>query len=177
VDPSTLRPALLREYLACRLPDYLVPAGFAVLERFPLNANGKVDRAALPALERESSGPASPVQGETERRLAEVWQLLLEVEAVGRDDNFFALGGNSLAAARLMFRIREVFGVELPMGSFYAAPALAECAAAIDSARSEASAASGAPAPAIARRDRGAFRVPTPQPRTGRTEDRQEGEG
>ena len=114
-----------------------MPAGFAVLERFPLNANGKVDRAALPAPEREAREAADPPRGETERRLAEVWRLLLEARrSVGRTDNFFALGGNSLSAARLMFRIREVFGVELPMGAFYAAPALAECAAAIDAARS-----------------------------------------
>ena len=181
VDPSALRPALLREFLAYRLPDYLVPAGFAVLERFPLNANGKLDRAALPALEPEHGEPAAPARGETERRLAEVWQLLLGVEAVGRDDNFFARGGNSLSAARLMFRIREVFGVDLPMGSFYAAPSLAECAAAIDAASATARAAAvsdapptsppGTPPPAtaprtagITRRDRGAFRREAPAP-------------
>jgi amino acid adenylation domain-containing protein len=175
VDPSTLRPALLRDFLAYRLPEYLVPAGFAVLERFPLNANGKVDRAALPAPERESGRPASPARSETERRLAEVWQLLLEVQDIGRDDNFFALGGNSLSAARLMFRIREVFGAELPMGSFYAAPSLSACATAIDAAVREVAVGGDAPdrpagdavaavrpaaAPgAIGRRSRAEFRV------------------
>jgi amino acid adenylation domain-containing protein len=160
VDPSTLRPALLREFLAYRLPEYLVPTGLAVLDRFPLNVNGKVDRAALPALERETAESASPLQSETEHRLAEAWQLLLEVEGVGRDDNFFALGGNSLSAARLMFRIREVFGVELPMGSFYATPSLSSCAAAIDAARSAASAGAGAPG-AISRRSRAGYQVRT----------------
>ena len=163
VDPGTLRPALLREFLAHRLPEYLVPAGFAVLDRFPLNLNGKLDRAALPAPQRESGEPASPVQGETERRLAEVWQLLLGIEAVGREDNFFAIGGNSLSAARLMFRIREVFGVELPMGSFYAAPSLSACAAAIDAgavAGAGPSVATGRSAPGtISRRSRAGFRV------------------
>lgn len=165
VDPSTLRPALLREYLSYRLPEYLVPAGFAVLDRFPLNVNGKVDRAALPALEREAAESASPLQTETEHRLAEVWRLLLELEAVGRDDNFFALAGNSLSAARLMFRIREVFDVDLPLGAFYASPTLAACAAAIDAARSAAPAGAAAPG-AIGRRSRAGYRVQTGEPAT-----------
>ena len=161
VDAGTLRPALLREFLAYRLPEYLVPAGFAVVERFALNANGKLDRAALPDPEREAREPADPPRGETERRLAEVWQLLLGAESVGRGDNFFALGGNSLSAARLMFRIREVFGVELPMGLFYAEPALAECAAAIEAARS--SVPTGSPAPGvIGRRSRAGYQVAAP---------------
>ncbi|HST50124.1 amino acid adenylation domain-containing protein [Jatrophihabitans sp.] len=166
VDPGTLSPGVLREFLSYRLPDYLVPAGFAVLERFPLNANGKVDRAALPEPEREARQPASPARGETEVRLAEVWRRLLEVETIGRTDNFFALGGNSLSAARLMFRIREEFGVELPMGAFYAAPALADCAAAIDTAAAPPVALSAGTDPAgspsggtITRRDRNAFRT------------------
>jgi amino acid adenylation domain-containing protein len=166
VDPSMVRPAQLREFLADRLPDYLVPADFAVLEAFPLNANGKLDRAALPTLEREVTEPASPPRGATEHRLVEIWQQLLDIEGVGRDDNFFALGGNSLSAARLMFRIQEVFGVDLPMGSFYLAPSLSECAGAIDAARSAATA--GTPARgAIGRRSRAGYRVATAEAATG----------
>ena len=174
VATGTLVPAVLREFLAYRLPDYLVPAGFAVLERFPLNANGKVDRSALPEPELQERQPASPARGETEVRLVEVWRRLLEVDTIGRGDNFFARGGNSLLAARLMFRIREEFGVELPMGSFYAAPALADCASAIDAARAAApatgpAAAGSAVAAGITRRDRSAFRTgqPAAVPATG----------
>ncbi|MBV9823806.1 MAG: lantibiotic dehydratase, partial [Actinobacteria bacterium] len=164
---TALTPGLLREYLSYRLPDYLVPAGFAVLERFPLNANGKVDRAALPEPDPETRPDAGPPpEGETEVRLAEVWRLLLEADSVARTDNFFALGGNSLSAARLMFRIREVFGVELPMGAFYAAPALAECATAIDAAR--AAAPVGVPASGgIGRRSRDGYRVGAARPGGG----------
>ncbi|MFL6162140.1 MAG: amino acid adenylation domain-containing protein [Jatrophihabitantaceae bacterium] len=160
VEPASVRPSLLREFVRYRLPEYLVPAGLAVLDRLPLNANGKLDRAALPEPEQEVREPVSPPRGDTECRLAEIWRLLLvdDRTEVGRDDSFFALGGNSLAAARLMFRIREAFGVELPLGSFYSAPTLAASAATIDAARSAGGAAS-TPAGPIGRRSRADYRV------------------
>lgn len=174
VDPATLRPSVLRDFVAQRLPEYLVPTGFKTLDRLPLNANGKVDRAALPAPEQETREPATRPRGATEERLADIWRLLLPGDStrggdIGRADNFFALGGNSLSAARLMFRIGEVFGAELPLASFYEAPTLAACAAAIDAAQPAGRAAviaqsSAAPLPAIGRRDRSAFRVAAPQP-------------
>ena len=110
VDPAALRPSALRDFVAQRLPDYLVPAGFKAVDRFPLNANGKVDRAALPAPDRDTRGPATPPRGATEERLADIWRRLLPENGtsggdIGREDSFFALGGNSLLAARLMFRI------------------------------------------------------------------------
>ncbi len=156
--PHSLRPSMLRHFVAARLPDYLVPTAFKVLDRFPLNANGKVDRAALPAPERESRGLVTRPHGPTEERLADIWERLLPADGdrdgdVGREDNFFALGGNSLSAARLMFRIREAFGVELSMATFYEAPTLTASAAAIDAARSAARLAS------ISRRDRSGYRV------------------
>ena len=174
VDPGTLRPSMLHDFVAQRLPDYLVPTGFKAVDRLPLNANGKVDRAALPAPERETSGPATPPRSATEERLAEIWRLLLPADGprrvdIGREDSFFALGGNSLSTARLMFRIREVFDVELRMAAFYETPTLAACAAAIDTARSAGQVAVGAPLSAvtpsaIGRRDRSAYRVPAVAP-------------
>ena len=163
MDTAALRPSLLRDFAARRLPDYLVPTGFVALDRFPLNANGKVDRAALPAPEREARAEAAPPRGPTEQRLADIWRLLLPQDAartreIGRDDTFFALGGNSLSAARLMFRIGEVFGVELGLAAFYEAPTLAASAAAIDAAAIDAARPAAAPA-AIGRRDRSAYRV------------------
>jgi amino acid adenylation domain-containing protein len=169
VDPKSLRPSLLRDFLAARLPDYLIPSGFKAVSRLPLNANGKVDRTALPAPERETFGPASPPQSATEERLAGIWRLLLPADGprggeIGREDSFFALGGNSLSGGRLMLRIRETFGVEQRIATFYETPTLAASAAAIDAAQSAGRAAVRAPRPAgapasIGRRDRSAYRV------------------
>ncbi|HEX6526329.1 MAG TPA: amino acid adenylation domain-containing protein [Streptosporangiaceae bacterium] len=168
VDAGMLRPSMLRDFVAQRLPDYLVPTGFKALGRLPLNANGKVDRAALPAPEREIGGPASSPRGPTEERLADLWRTLLPAAgnrlSVGREDSFFALGGNSLLAARLMFRIREEFDVELGLAAFYESPSLAASAAAIDAARPGDHVAvlvprSAAAPSSIGRRDRSAYRV------------------
>jgi amino acid adenylation domain-containing protein len=172
VDPGALRPSELRDFAAQRLPDYLVPAGFKAVARLPLTANGKVDRAALPPPELQAGGPAAPPRGATEERLAGIWRLLLPRNGnrggdIGREDTFFALGGNSLSAARLMFRIGEEFGVELGLAAFYEAPTLAACAAAIDAARPGGQVAVGAPQPAVAAR---AVAVPaTARPATGRS--------
>jgi len=140
-DRSTLRPAQLRDFLAHRLPDYLIPAGFKAVDRLPLNASGKVDRTALPAPDHDIREPATPPRGATEERLAEIWSLLLPEDSargeIGREDDFFAVGGDSLLAARLIFRIGEVFGVELRLAGFYRTRTLAACAAAIDAARSQ----------------------------------------
>ena len=180
VDADRLRPSVLRDFVAHQLPEYLVPAGFKAVDRLPLNASGKVDRATLPAPERETRGPVTPLRGGTEERLADIWRRLLPADgtrdadadgeqsigrqSIGREDSFFALGGNSLSAARLMFRIGEAFGVELRLAAFYEAPTLAACAAAIDAAGPAGQAAVAAPRPAaapsgIGRRDRSAYRV------------------
>ncbi len=174
IDPAALRPAMLREFLTHRLPEYLVPTGFKVLHRFPLNANGKVDRSALPEPDQETDGPRTPPQGPVEERLAEIWRLLLPSDNArggdfGRDDSFFALGGNSLLAARLMFRIGEEFRADVRMAAFYETPTLAACAAAIEAARAAGQAAAGVPgpaaaSPAIGRRDRSAYRKAAPAP-------------
>jgi amino acid adenylation domain-containing protein len=180
VDADSLRPSVLRDFVAHQLPEYLVPTGFKAVDRLPLNASGKVDRAALPAPERETRGPATPLRGSTEERLADIWRLLLPADgtrdanadgeqSIGREDSFFALGGNSLSAARLMFRIGEAFGAELRLAAFYEAPTLAACAAAIDAAGPDGRAVVRAPRPAaapsgIGRRDRSAYRVAAPQP-------------
>ena len=168
VDPAALQPSVLRDFAAQRLPDYLVPAAFKAVDRFPLTANGKVDRAALPPPELQARREAAPPRGATEERLADIWRLLLPQDGaragIGREDTFFALGGNSLSAARLMFRIGEVFGIELGLAAFYEAPTLAASAAAIDAARPAGQVAVSAPPPAVAlpsadRTDRGAYRV------------------
>jgi amino acid adenylation domain-containing protein len=139
-DPSTLRPAQLRDFLAQRLPDYLIPAGFKAVDRLPLKASGKVDLTALPAPDHDTRRPVMPPRGATEERLAEIWSRLLSADSgqIGREDDFFTFGGDSLLAARLIFRIGEAFGVELRLAAFYQTRTLAACAAAIDAARSQA---------------------------------------
>ncbi|MDO9002948.1 MAG: amino acid adenylation domain-containing protein, partial [Aquabacterium sp.] len=98
--------AALRDRLGLALPDYMVPAAIAVLERLPLNANGKIDRRALPdpgvVVERAHELP----QGEVEAMLASIWAEVLGLERVGRHDNFFELGGHSLTALRVLTRVR-----------------------------------------------------------------------
>ena len=136
----------LRRSLRERLPDYMVPAAFVTLAAFPFTANGKVDRKALPAPalhggEEDYLAPRTPV----EETLAGIWAELLGLERVGAADNFFELGGHSLLATRVMSRLREAFGVELPLRDFFEAPGLADLAARVEAARRAATLASAPP--------------------------------
>ncbi|WP_158839338.1 non-ribosomal peptide synthase/polyketide synthase [Saccharothrix deserti] len=103
----------LREHVARALPDYMVPTAYVPLERLPLNANGKLDRAALPAPEREASAAGGFVapRTEAERVVASVWADVLGLAAVGVEDNFFALGGDSISSIRVVSRLRSWFDV------------------------------------------------------------------
>ncbi|MEV6419528.1 amino acid adenylation domain-containing protein [Streptomyces sp. NPDC051662] len=122
--------ARLREHLRERLPGHLVPALFVVLESLPLTANGKLDRAALPA-----PVPAAPVRAAgspgtpRERRLASLYAELLGTGRVGPEDSFFDLGGDSLRATRLVSAVRERFRMELDVRDVFARPTVAELAA------------------------------------------------
>ncbi|HEX8907334.1 MAG TPA: phosphopantetheine-binding protein [Longimicrobiaceae bacterium] len=129
--------AALRGWLAERLPEHLVPAAVVPLAAFPLNPNGKVDRAALPAPSLERAG-GTPPRTATEVELAAVWAEVLRVERVYADDDFYDLGGQSLLAAQVAARVRDRLGVELPLGRVFEAPTLAALAAAVDAAREEA---------------------------------------
>ena len=121
----------LRQFLKAKLPDYMVPSAFVILESLPLTPSGKIDRRALPApeLTRERLDtlfvtPRTP----TEEILATIWAQVLKVEQVGIDDNFFELGGHSLLATQLVSRIRKIFQVELPLRELFAAATVAELA-------------------------------------------------
>jgi acyl-CoA synthetase (AMP-forming)/AMP-acid ligase II/aryl carrier-like protein len=128
---ASLDPATLRAQLAAELPDYMLPAAFVVLDALPLNANGKLDRAALPipdgtAMARRRYEP--PAEG-AERVLATLWSELLEVDRVGRHDNFFELGGHSALAIALIHRMSEV-RLQVDVQMIFNAPTLADLAAA-----------------------------------------------
>jgi amino acid adenylation domain-containing protein len=129
----------LRGHLSERLPEYMVPAAYVRLEAFPLTTNGKLDRKALPAPDgdayaaREYEEPA----GETEQAVAEIWAEVLRVERVGRLDDFFELGGHSLLATRVVSRVRQVFGVELPLRALFEGPTVAEMARRVDAVQEE----------------------------------------
>ncbi|RZI65439.1 MAG: non-ribosomal peptide synthetase, partial [Pseudomonas sp.] len=122
---------VLKSALAQTLPAFMVPAHVVVLALMPRNANGKLDRKALPAPSLEERVFEAP-QGEREEVLAELWQSLLKVEQVGRHDNFFELGGHSLLATRLLSRIRERLGVSIPLAQAFEATTVAAQAALID---------------------------------------------
>ncbi len=129
--------AALRRHLRQRLPESLIPSAFVRLDALPLSPNGKIDRRALPAPTEESLARAKEriaPRTPAEIALAKIWSELLRVKNAGVRDDFFALGGHSLLAARLVARVRETFGVDLPLHAVFAAPALAAMARAIDAA-------------------------------------------
>jgi amino acid adenylation domain-containing protein len=123
----------LRAQLKALLPEYMVPAALVVLDELPLTANGKVDRKALsaPELAAYATGQYEAPQGEIEQTLAQIWCELLQIERVGRYDNFFELGGHSLLAVQLIGRLRQVFGVSVPLVAIFSDPVLTGLATAI----------------------------------------------
>ena len=126
----------LRTALRETLPDYMIPGQMMALERLPLNVNGKVDRDRLPAFSDVVAEPgADAPASETERALAAIWQELLGVAAPGVDDDFFDVGGNSLAAMQVVTRIRESLLPDIGIDSVYQNPRLGDLARCIDNRR------------------------------------------
>jgi amino acid adenylation domain-containing protein len=121
----------LKAALARRLPEYMLPAALVVLDHLPRTGSGKIDRKALPEPDwrqvTQSPSPAAP-RDATEEQLVELWREVLGITEVGIHDNFFALGGHSLTATRLIARIRTAFGVDLPLRRLFSAPTVAELA-------------------------------------------------
>jgi amino acid adenylation domain-containing protein len=128
-DTQEPRAEEVRAYLKERLPEHMVPAAYMRLERFPLTPNGKVDRRALPAPENEAYGRREyeAPQGEIERAVGRIWEELLGIERIGRQDNFFQLGGHSLMAIRLQNRL-EALGHTLPVDRIFKCPQLLQLA-------------------------------------------------
>ncbi|MCG3209093.1 MAG: D-alanine--poly(phosphoribitol) ligase subunit 1 [Anaerolineae bacterium] len=127
----------LRAHLHRRLPNYMVPAAFVVLDHLPLTPNGKVNRRALPAPDPsrpELSGDYVAPRTATEEIVAGIWAKLLGLERIGIHDNFFELGGHSLLATQVNSQLRTVFQVDLPLRRLFESPTVVQLAAAIDSA-------------------------------------------
>ncbi|MER6504610.1 amino acid adenylation domain-containing protein, partial [Streptomyces sp. NPDC001455] len=134
-DGHAFVPAELRAHLKALVPAYMVPAAFVALDALPLNANGKVDRRALPAPDpdavqtgTEYVAPRTP----GEETVAAIWQEVLGLERVGAEDDFFALGGNSILTLQVTARIRTRFGVSLTVRAVHDAPTVAALADAVE---------------------------------------------
>ncbi len=115
--PDVVNRLTLRDFLHKSLPEHMIPQGVVCLDEFPLTTSGKIDRKALPKFNEESDSGRGYIAPEKdiEKGVAECFQEVLRVEKVGLYDDFFAIGGNSLLALRLVSRIRKTFAVELPM--------------------------------------------------------------
>jgi amino acid adenylation domain-containing protein len=125
----------LRGFLEEKLPEYMVPSAFVLLEAIPLTPHGKVDRRALPAPDgtrHELNKPFVAPRTPTEKLLAEIWAQVLGVEPIGVHDNFFDLGGHSLLATQIMFRLRDTFQAEISLRTLFEKPTIAELALAVE---------------------------------------------
>ena len=124
-------PGSLHAFLKDRLPPQMVPAVFVVLDVFPVTSNGKIDRKQLPAPEY-APAKADPASDhgwdEKAKRLARIWEEVLDIPQVGLHDNFFALGGHSLLSVRLVSRINAAFNIKLPLAFLFEAPTVAQLA-------------------------------------------------
>ncbi|MFJ1933125.1 amino acid adenylation domain-containing protein [Kitasatospora sp. NPDC088160] len=128
--------AEVRELLAGQLPDYMIPAAYAVLARLPLNSSGKLDGSALPEPGlRAATGRSRAPRDAREAALCALLAEVLGVAEVGPDDDFFALGGHSLLATRLVSRVRTALGAELPIRAVFESPTAAGLARAVDAGR------------------------------------------
>ncbi|HJP90455.1 MAG TPA: amino acid adenylation domain-containing protein, partial [Pyrinomonadaceae bacterium] len=131
----------LRRYMKDRVPDYMVPAVFVQLQKFPLTASGKIDRQALPVpdqsrpmLDEEFVAP----RNEIEETIAQIWREVLNVERIGVHDNFFDVGGNSLVAMQILANVRNSCDVHLPLHSLFETPTIAGLAQHIELAGQDA---------------------------------------
>jgi thioesterase domain-containing protein len=121
----------LRSHLRAKLPEYMVPARFIVLEKLPLTANNKIDRHSLPPPNQVAASPAAAEPDDRlprsalETKLRGVWEEVLGVQGIGVHDNFFEIGGHSLLALKLFDRVSRTFGVNLPIASLFQAPTIA----------------------------------------------------
>jgi hypothetical protein len=124
----------LREFLAERIPEYMVPTHLVALDAFPLTSTGKIDSSMLPEPGSYDAGPTSNVEPRTptERRVADIFAQLLLLKGVGADDDFFEIGGHSLLATQLVAKLRHEFKVNVKLRHLFERPIVSELAEFID---------------------------------------------
>ena len=130
----------LRRHLKTRLPDYMIPSAFVIVDALPLNPNSKLDQRALPAFDLALRQPHQDYiapRNELEENLVKIWTEVLKVEKLGVLDNFFELGGHSLLAAKIIARVRKYLGVEIPLRTMFEEPTVADLAAVLLKARAD----------------------------------------
>jgi amino acid adenylation domain-containing protein len=137
----------LRGYLGTQLPDYMMPSAFVLLDAMPLTPNGKIDRRALPAPDRaaHASREYEPPQGAIEEVLAAIWRQVLQVERVGRHDDFFELGGQSLLGMKLAARVAEQFDLGMSVAAVFKYPTVREMATIVQAVQYAGTSAAAAP--------------------------------
>ena len=120
ISEGSLSPETLRDYMAALLPDYMVPSHFIGLDEMPLTVNGKVNRKALPApdIKGDEARYAAP-RNDTEAALCRLWQEELGMERVGITDDFFQLGGNSILAIKLTYKMTRQLQREIPVAALF----------------------------------------------------------
>ena len=133
VVPRETRPTPdeLRGFLKPKLPDYMIPSSFVVLDSLPLTSSGKLNRRALPAPDESADRAATTLAAPRtpmEKSLTKIWANVLETSAIGINDNFFDLGGHSLLAVRLFAQIEKKLGKRLPLATLFQAPTVAQLA-------------------------------------------------
>jgi acyl carrier protein len=135
---QTIVPQDLQAFLHQQLPEYMVPAAVVTLDALPVNANGKLDRKALPAPEQRQfdQKPFVAPQTLTEKTLAGIWQDVLGLEQVSIHDNFLELGGHSLLATQVVSRSRSLFQVDLSLRHLFESPTVGALATVIEQLQS-----------------------------------------
>jgi len=131
-QPEAASESELRRHVQKRLPEYMVPSEFIFLQSMPLTPNGKINRRALPMAKFDSlleTTHAATVEDPLQAQLIQIWEELLGRKRIGIRDNFFDLGGHSLLAARLMHRVKQVYGKTLPLAVLLQAPTVEQLAA------------------------------------------------
>jgi amino acid adenylation domain-containing protein len=129
----------LRKFLVNKLPDYMGPSGFIFLDKFPLTPNGKIDKKALPQLDFENNRENEYIapSNETEIKLTQIWQEVLNIDNIGINDNFFSLGGHSLLATQVVSRIRNKLNIELLLRELFEYPTILQLAEIIEEKKLE----------------------------------------
>jgi amino acid adenylation domain-containing protein len=136
----TLTTSELRQFLGNKLPGYMIPSAFVILESLPLTANGKVDRRALKAPARTNdSNRFIEARNQLEMKLVQIWSKILKIGKIGVQDNFFDLGGHSLLATYLMTQIKQLFDKDIPLTKLFQNPTIEQLATIIQKDSSESS--------------------------------------